>query len=49
MLEWLLSKPRVLAADSEQADFDKGVEGVGGGGCEALGGHWDGTGDVSVK
>lgn len=47
MLEWLLSKPRVLAADSEQADFDKGV-GVCVCMCEALGGHWDGTGDVSV-
>lgn len=46
MLEWLLSKPRVLAADSEQADFDKWG---GGGGGEALGGCWDGTGDVSVK
>lgn len=43
MLEWLLSKPRVLAADSEQADFDKRE------GNEALGGRWDGTGDVSVK
>lgn len=36
MLEWLLSKPRVLAADSEQADFDK----WGGGGVVEGSSRW---------